>query len=82
MGDDKTAEKLMLKDLIYLWTRDAGMPVNQETEEYVADHLAKLAKFGSGPATSYSDEKRAEMAERLISCLRVFYGRSGRHNTL
>ena len=51
--------------LIYLWSRDAGFPANQETEDYVVDHLRKTR----GMVIAYSDDARAQMARRIVERL-------------
>lgn len=57
-------DRRRLQALIYLWTRDAKMPPNKETEAYVRQHLQSLAS--TGWHGNYSDkEERAEMAGRL-----------------
>ena len=52
----------MIEQLIYLWTRDAQLPINEETEEYIVDHLKKLADS----IMSFSDLSRRNMAVRII----------------
>lgn len=47
--------------LVYLWTRDAEMPVDEETAGYVRDHLAGLHL-----TPIYSDQARADMARKLV----------------
>ena len=51
-----------LKALIYLWTRDAQMLVNKDTEAYVIDHLQKLNRFKT---FKFSDNARADMSDRI-----------------
>lgn len=55
---------LELKDilvrLVYLWTRDGEITVDQEGEEYVRKHLA-----GLDLEPQYCDSERQAMAERL-----------------
>ena len=48
--------------LIYLWTRDAEFPVNQETEDYIVDHLEKL----KGAVIAFSDDARSVMAANIM----------------
>jgi len=48
--------------LIYLWTRDAEMPVNKDTQDYVIDHLFKMKKSN----VEFSDKSRLEMVERIL----------------
>jgi hypothetical protein len=48
--------------LIYLWTRDAKLPVGEETEKYVKQHLDHLKD-----EKQFSDLQRIEMARRLAS---------------
>ena len=50
-----------LKALIYLWTRDGKMPVNEETEVYIKSQLEAIVRRPLG----FSDIERAQMAERL-----------------
>lgn len=47
--------------LIYLWTRDAELPVNQETEDYIVDHLEKT----KGKVIAFSDDARSVMAANI-----------------
>ncbi len=52
--------------MIYLWTRDARMPVSQQTEEYVVDHIEKAKSLVVG----FSDDERAAMAARIVERIR------------
>lgn len=49
--------------LLYVWTRDAGLPVNKETEGYIT---AQLQAFKNKKEYSFSDRERQAMAERLV----------------
>lgn len=51
--------------LVYLWTRDAGMPPDEATANYVRQHLLATGP-GALPAI-YSDKPRAEMAKILVA---------------
>ena len=51
-----------VKALIYLWTRDAEMPVSKETRDYVIDHLVTTKKNN----LEFSDMSRLEMVERIL----------------
>ena len=60
-----------IRGLFYLWTRDAKLPVGEETQSYVAKHLEALAR----QEAIYSDPERAEMAGELTKIfLRSFEG--------
>ena len=48
--------------LIYLWSRDAELPVSKETEDYIVDHLQKIK---SVKTVIFSDKLRADMAMRI-----------------
>jgi len=48
--------------LIYLWSRDAGMEVNEETEAYLKQHLTKLQENWR---FEFSDQERLNMTTRL-----------------
>jgi len=48
--------------LIYLWTRDAKMPINQDTQDYIVDHLLKIMKYDR----QYSDKLRLEMVKKIL----------------
>ncbi len=50
-----------LQVLIYLWTRDAKMPVSEDTESYVRDQLKKI----EDNHCLFSDTERALMAYKL-----------------
>ena len=50
-----------LTTLVYLWTRDAKMPVGKETEEYVKQQLDHL-----WTPKQFSDLKRIEMSRRIV----------------
>lgn len=53
-----------VQSLIYLWTRDAKMEPNEETEAYIRQHLRSLDS--TGWHANFSDkERRAAMALRL-----------------
>lgn len=49
--------------LIYLWTRDSFMEVNEQTRLYVRQHLEANAMFA---VKGFSDVDRAEMAYSLV----------------
>ncbi len=51
------------KALIYLWTRDGGFPVNEETEGYI---IGQIKAISQSQTQLFSDVSRAEMAERII----------------
>jgi len=51
-----------IEALIYLWTRDAELPVNKETEDYIIDHLRKI---GIANKVIFSDKARADMITRI-----------------
>jgi len=55
----------LTKAIIYLWTRDADLPVAKETEDYVADHLRKLKKH----KLQFSDQSRLAMVEKLVELI-------------
>ena len=50
---------------IYLWTRDAQLPVNQDTEDYIAGHLKAIKHNDASPV--FSDSARAAMAIRILN---------------
>ena len=52
--------------LIYLWTRDAKMPPNEETITYVRQHLNALLDTGI-MHVKFSDEERGTMAMLLAN---------------
>lgn len=52
---------LELQAIIYLWTRDAKMEPNEETEKYIKQHLQAIL----GRESVFSNPKRAEMAKNL-----------------
>jgi len=53
----------LVKSLIYLWTRDAEMPVSKETEDYIIDHLQKIS---IAKKATFSDKARADMATGIL----------------
>ena len=59
----------MLEFLIYLWTRDAEMKPDQETEDYIIQHL-KAFDVNSEPML-YSDQARLRMSERIADKLQL-----------
>ncbi|KKN38860.1 hypothetical protein LCGC14_0749150 [marine sediment metagenome] len=54
----------LLTTFIYLWTRDADMPANQDTEDYMRGQLIAIKRIDISPI--FSDSKRAEMARRIL----------------
>ena len=48
--------------ILYLWTRDAGMPVTEETEATIRQHLRAIV---DNDVHVYSDEARAGMVAVL-----------------
>jgi len=56
--------KIGLAGFLYLWTRDAEMPVNQETEDYI---LGQLRAIKGNPKTPvFSDLDRAAMVAHIM----------------
>ena len=60
----RMANKKTLKWLIYLWTRDAQMPVTQKVEDEVRAHFQAIAR-NPKLGIIYSDRDRAAMAGRI-----------------
>lgn len=55
-------EKLIA--VIYLWTRDAELPINKETEDYISSHLLKISRVEE---IEFSNNERLEMARRIFN---------------
>jgi len=55
---------VFLEALIYLWTRDAELAINKETENYVTDHLLKIY---ATKAYVFSDKARLAMVKRILN---------------
>jgi len=53
----------LIKSLVYLWTRDAELPVNKETEGYIIDHLRKIHEV---KMVTFSDKSRLEMVTKIL----------------
>ena len=53
----------MIKALIYLWSIDAYMPLNEDTEKYLRDQLVTLKE---SEYHCYLDKRRVEMVDRLM----------------
>ncbi len=53
----------LIKSLIYLWTRDAELPINKETADYVIDHLHKIQ---GGKRIIFSDKSRVDMVIGIL----------------
>jgi len=54
---------MFLEALIYLWTRDACLPINKETENYITDHLQKIY---TTRGHMFSDKERINMVTRIL----------------
>ncbi len=50
------------KALIYLWTRDAKLPITKDTQDYVVDHILKANKC----VVQFSDKPRLEMVKKIL----------------
>lgn len=60
---DAAALRAVLEPLVYLWSRDGDMPVDDpDTETYLLDSARKLAQH----APEYSDLPRAALASRVV----------------
>ena len=53
----------LIKSLIYLWTRDASLPINKGTVDYVIDHLRKIREV---KRVIFSDKSRVDMITRIL----------------
>ena len=53
-----------LASFVYLWTRDAELPANQDTEDYIVGQLNAIDQ--NEGETVFCDMARAEMAIRII----------------
>ena len=53
---------------IYLWTRDAGLPVRRETENYVIEHLGRIRIV---EMVMFSDKDREAMVIRIMRKLEL-----------
>ena len=65
---DGSLRTAVLKAIIYLWTRDAKLAVDDHTESYVLQHLDHLL-LSPGlirRLQESSDEQRADMASRIV----------------
>ena len=61
----RVAEKNIDVAVLYLWTRDGSMPVNQKTEDYVKTQLEVINSIDSFPV--YSDSDRLKMVKRILN---------------
>ena len=55
---------MFLEALIYLWTRDAELAINKETENYITGQLSKIY---TAKGHIFSDKARLDMVKRILS---------------
>ena len=58
-----------LSAFVYLWTRDAEMPINQETESYIVGQLKAIKQTTEKSELIFSDKARIDMAIRIIEAV-------------